>query len=341
MSTLKRPGIEDVAQAAGVSHQTVSRVLNGSPSVLSETRARVLAAIATLGYRPNAAARALASRRSGVIGVLAMESTLYGPASTLYAIERAARQAGYFVSVAVVDSNSINGISSALDRLTLQGVEGVVAIVPLTGTAEVLGAVAADIPVVVTQSDDGTDRRAVAVDQVGGAELATAHLLAQGAPSVWHVAGPEGWLEADRRIEGWRQTLTSHGAVIPELLRGDWTPESGFLQGQFLAERQDVRAVFVANDHMALGLLRAFNERGVRVPDDVLVAGFDDIPEAAYFTPPLTTIRQDFLAVGQHAIELLLDEMTDSPSKQEKVVVAPALIPRQSTSKQSHTRGTV
>jgi DNA-binding LacI/PurR family transcriptional regulator len=331
MSTAKRPGIEDVAHAAGVSHQTVSRVLNDSPSVLSETRARVLQAIASLGYRPNAAARALASRRSGVIGVLAMESTLYGPASTLYAIERAARDAGYFVSVAAIDLNSNQGISSALDRLTLQGVEGVIAIVPLTGAAEVLATVASDIPVVVTQGDDGTDRPAVAVDQVLGAELATSHLLAQGAPTVWHIAGPEGWLEANRRIEGWHETLTSHGAEIPELLRGDWSPQSGYVQGRRLAEQKDVRAVFVANDHMALGLLRAFNEHGVRVPEDVLVAGFDDIPEAAYFTPPLTSVRQDFLAVGQRAIGLLLDEITGATGKPRKILVEPVLVPRQST----------
>src|SRR5690606_7294283 len=163
------------------------------------TKARVLKAIHELGYRPNASARALASRRSGVIGILALESTLYGPASTLYAIERAAREAGYFVSVAVVDASSRTSIANALDRLTLQGGEGVIAIVPLVGISDALAAVAADIPVVVTQGNDRGDRPTVAVDQVRGAELVTGHLLDQGARNVWHIAGPDGRMEAGMR----------------------------------------------------------------------------------------------------------------------------------------------
>ena len=332
MTGEKKPGITDVARSAGVSHQTVSRVLNGSPAVLEETRARVLEAIAALGYRPNAAAGALASRRSGVIGVLAMESTLYGPANTLYAVESAARTAGYFVSVAVVEASSSDGVAVALDRLTLQGVEGVIAIVPLVGNAEVLAALECDVPVVLTQGDDdGTGRRTVAVDQIRGAELVTEHLLAQGASTVWHIAGPDGWWEAGRRIEGWRRTLDAHGCDIPAPVHGDWSPESGYRLGSQIAKQREVNAVFVANDHMALGLLRALHEHGVRVPEDILVAGFDDIPEAAYFTPPLTTVRQDFLGVGHHAIELLLDEIRGASNPVSKVVVAPTLVCRQST----------
>jgi DNA-binding LacI/PurR family transcriptional regulator len=327
----RRPGMADVARVAGVSHQTVSRVLNGSPAVRDETRTRVLAAIESLGYRRNSAARALASRRSGVVGVLAMESTLYGPASSLYAIERAARDAGYFVSIAAIEGTSRDALAGALDHLALQDVDGVIAIAPLVGAAAVLATLPADVPVVVTQGGDSATHPSVAVDQVRGAELATLHLLDEGAPTVWHVAGPDDWLEAQRRIEGWRRALAARGLHAPEPLRGDWSIASGYRHGVHLAERADVRAVFVANDHMALGVLRAFHERGVRVPDHVLVGGFDDIPEAAYFTPPLTTVRQDFLAVGRHAVELLLDRIHGVARPRGAVVVPAQLIPRQST----------
>lgn len=330
VKSTRRPGIADVARLAGVSHQTVSRVLNASPAVLEATRNRVLTAMTTLGYRPNASARALASRRSGVIGILALESNLYGPTSTLYAIERAARDAGYFVSVAVVDAGSGKGIDDALDRLRLQGVEGIVAIVPLPGISEALAPVADEIPVVVTQGQDAENRLTVAVDQLRGAELVTAHLLDQGAKHVWHIAGPDGWFEAQLRTEGWRHTLASRGAPASEPLQGDWSPASGYHQGLLLAGREDVDAVFVANDHMALGLLSAFNERGIRVPQDVLVAGFDDIPEAAFFSPPLTTVRQDFAAIGKHAIERLLREIAGF-EQEESTSIAPVLIPRQSS----------
>ncbi|MGE0685132.1 MAG: LacI family DNA-binding transcriptional regulator [Dehalococcoidia bacterium] len=332
MSTSKRPGIADVARVAGVSHQTVSRVLNGSPAVLESTRTRVLDAMTTLGYRPNASARALASRRSGVIGVLALESTLYGPASTLYAIERSAREAGYFVSVAVVEAGSARGIADALDRLTLQGVEGVVAIVPLVGVSDALSAVAAEIPVVIAQAADAHRgaRETVAVDQVHGGELVTSHLLDQGAKNVWHIAGPADWIEAQLRIEGWRRALTARNAPVFEPLLGDWSPASGYRHGLHLGRRDDVDAVFVANDQMALGVLSAFDELGVRVPDDILIAGFDDIPEAAFFSPPLTTVRQDFAAIGRQAIARLLRGIAGAP-RDEHTMVAPVLVPRRSS----------
>lgn len=330
MTVSKRPGIADVARLAGVSHQTVSRVLNGHPAVLDATRERVLRAIDELGYRPNASARALASRRSGVIGILALESNLHGPVSALYAIEHAARDAGYFVSVAVVDAGTEQGIAEAVARLTLQGVEGIVAIVPLAGVDVALAAVAAEIPVVVAQASDGLSRRTVAVDQLRGAEMITAHLLEQGADTVWHIAGPDGWIESAQRIEGWRRALTSRGADVHEPLTGDWSPERGYELGLKLARRTDVGGVFVANDQMALGLLAAFHERGRLVPEDVLVAGFDDIPEALYFNPPLTTVRQDFAAIGLHAIRLLLDGIGGTTTG-ANITVPPVLVPRKSS----------
>ncbi|MPZ70646.1 MAG: LacI family DNA-binding transcriptional regulator [Actinobacteria bacterium] len=327
----RRAVMVDVARAAGVSHQTVSRVLNGHPSVAPATKARVYGAIEELGYRRNPAARALVTRRSHVIGVVSFGTTLYGPASTLFGIEQAASRAGYFVSVASLEAIDRQHVREAVARLSEQSVDGVVVIAPQQEAVDALSEVPAELPVVVVEGGEGAGRSLVCVDQAAGAALVTRHLLEQGAPTVWHVAGPVDWLEAQARTTGWRRELEDGGAKVPEPLHGDWSPASGYACGQVLAERADVRAVFVANDQMALGVLRAFHERGVRVPGDVLVAGFDDVPEAAYFTPPLTTIRQDFTAVGHRSIDLLLGQIDHGDQESRMEVVPPELVVRQST----------
>jgi DNA-binding LacI/PurR family transcriptional regulator len=324
----------DVAKAAGVSHQTVSRVLNEHPSVRPATRERVLAAIEAVDYRRNSAARALVTRRSHTIGVVSFDTTLYGPASTLYGFEQAARQAGYFVTVASLKTINRRTVHEALDRLAEQSVEGLVVIAPQRDAAEAVAELPRDLPVVAVEGGSGPGFPVACVDQAEGARLVTRHMLEQGAPTVWHIAGPVDWLEAEGRVQGWRAALEQAGATVPELLRGDWSPRAGYAAGQEIARRAGVRAVFVANDQMALGVLRAFHESGVRVPDDVLVAGFDDVPEAAYFTPPLTTVRQDFIAVGRRSIALLLMQLVDGIGGEQRAVVAPELVIRQSTVRQ-------
>lgn len=335
MKVSRRPAIGDVARLAGVSHQTVSRVLNSSGSVSPDTRERVQAAIRSLDYRPNSAARALASRRSSTIGMLAMESTLYGPATTAYAVERAARQAGFFVSVVTVPADAPGGVTAdavaaATSRLLTQGVDGIIALAPRVSAAEALAALPPDVPLVLTQGV--TDARpTVAVDQAAGAEEVTQHLLERSGSTVWHVAGPEDYLESAQRVAGWRRALERHGLTAPPVLTGDWSASSGYDAGRQLARIHGVRAVFVANDHMALGLLRSFSEAGLRVPEDVLVAGFDDVPEAAFLTPPLTTMRQDFLSVGRHAVGLLL-QVLDGSTGAGSVTVPAELVVRSSSS---------
>ena len=170
----------------------------------------------------------------------------------------------------------------------------------------------------------------VRVDQEAGGRLATGHLLDQGARTVWHVAGPADWFDAQDRLAGWRAELQGRGAPVHRPLRGSWSAASGYEAGRQLAGRRDVDAVFVANDQMTLGLLRALHEAGIRVPEDVLVAGFDDVPEAAYYTPPLTTVRQDFAAVGRRSIQLLLDQVAGR-SRNGHAVVAPELVVRHSS----------
>ena len=320
-----------MASLAGVSHQTVSRVLNNHPSVRQLTRARVLAAIDQLGYHPNTAARALASGRSKTLGVVALDTTLYGPASTLYGIQQAAQHEGYFVSVMAIHSLDRPSVNEAVRRLTSQAVEGLAVIAPFTSAHHALAYLPTGTPVVAVEGDPEGDVAVVTVDQVAGARLATHHLLAAGYDTVFHVAGPAEWQEAGGRTAGWRAALEEAGADVTPPVYGDWSARSGYNAGQLLAQIPDARAIFVANDQMALGVLRALHERGRRVPEDVSVVGFDDTPDSAYFIPPLTTVRQDFQQVGRAAVQLLVDQLTTGTMRQDRVVIDPELICRQST----------
>jgi DNA-binding LacI/PurR family transcriptional regulator len=317
----------DVARLAGVSQQTVSRVLNDSPHVRPDTRQRVLEAIRKLEYRPNRLARALVTGRSRTLGVLSFDTTLYGPASTLFAIERAAHDAGYFVSIASLRSLDAESVRSAVERLREQGVDGVLVIAPQESAARGLLQIPSDIPVVATEAGPPDAVPLVAVDQVAGARLATEHLLALGHRTVWHVAGPADWLEAQDRVRGWREALAAAGMVAPPPLPGDWSARSGYAVGQLLGP---ATAVFAGNDQMALGVLRALHELGRRIPEDISVVGFDDIPEAAYFTPPLTTVRQRFDEIGRRALRLLL-ELLEGGSRRAGETVAPELVVRASS----------
>jgi len=322
--------MSDVAALAGVSHQTVSRVLHESPSVRPETRARVLQAMKTLDYRPNSAARALVTGRTRTLGVISFDTTLYGPASTVLGIERAAHDAGYFIIIVSLRSFTRESMLGALERLRDRGVDGIVVIAPQETAAAALRDLPAGSPVVAAEA--GPDTISVAeVDQYAGAQLATRHLLQLGHETVFHLAGPRDFLEAGRRVEGWRAALREAGAPIPTELVGDWSAQSGYVLGQQLLDHGDATAVFVANDPMALGLLRALHERGRSVPGDVSVVGFDDVPEAAFYTPPLTSVRQDFDEIGRRSLALLLEQVGGSPRDPVRVVVAPELMVREST----------
>jgi DNA-binding LacI/PurR family transcriptional regulator len=320
----------DVARLAGVSHQTVSRVINDSAHVRAETRARVLAAMRTLDYRPNPAARALVTGRSRTLGVVSFDTTLYGPASTLFAIEQAAHAAGYFITIVSLLAMDRASVLGAVDRLRVQGVDGILVITPQEGAAAAVANLPSAVPVVAVEAGRPGSVPVVAVDQFAGAVSATQLLLDLGHRTVWHIAGPPDFLEAQQRVEGWRATLDAAGAQAPPLLTGDWSPRSGYEVGRRLAEDPEVTAVFVANDQMALGVLRALHERGRSIPREISIVGFDDIPEAQYFTPPLTTVRQDFGEMGRSSLRLLLDLM-QSGQPPSRLTIAPELIVRRST----------
>jgi DNA-binding LacI/PurR family transcriptional regulator len=332
-----RPAVmHDVARLAGVSHQTVSRVINNHPNVRAATRERVERAMAALDYRPNVMARGLVTRRSGLLGVVTVESDRYGPTSSLMAIERAARAAGYAVTVFVAGEDSGGG-RGAVEAMAKLAVEGVIVIAPTEQAARAMTGFRHDLPVVAIEAGIGPNVPVVSIDQVLGARLATAHLLGLGHPTVWHVAGPAAWPEARERKEGWLQAVSDAFRPAPPVFHGDWSAASGYRAGRELAVRATgpagaMSAVFVANDHMALGLIKALHEAGLRVPQDVSVVGFDDIPEAEYLLPPLTTVRQDFAELGRRGVEVLArvisgDTLLDSAPMRPELVVRASTAP--------------
>jgi DNA-binding LacI/PurR family transcriptional regulator len=321
----------DVARLAGVSHQTVSRVINDSDHVRPETRDRVLAAMEKLDYRPNSVARALVTGRSKTLGVLTFNTTLYGPASTLVGIERAAHAAGYFVSIVSLDALDRVAVMRAVERLRALGVDGVLVIAPQVASMGALWDLPGDLPIVAVEAGPQEGIAVAMVDQYQGARLATEHLLELGHTTVHHLAGPADWSEAQQRIEGWRDALDAAGAKGTAPVRGDWSPRSGYELGREMLALPDLTAIFVANDQMALGLLRLLHEEGKTVPDDVSIVGFDDIPESEYFTPPLTTVRQDFNEMGRRGLHLLLEEISAGERSSSRAKVPASLIVRAST----------
>jgi len=318
----------DVAAAAGVSHQTVSRVLNGSPLVKEHTRERVLSAIAALGYRRNLAARVLATNRSGRIGMISAHLALYGPSRIAMAVQDAGHEAGYEVALVGVDDFGADSLRGAVDRLLDQAVEALVVAVAHRSSLERALSLEIPIPLVTAQGVTRGQAMAAGVDQVAGGVLATEHLLDLGHPRVAHVTGPLDWVEAGQRRTGWQLAHErAHLLPGPELA-GDWTARSGYEAGLRLAADPSVSAVFAANDAMALGVLKALHEHGRGL--DVSVVGFDNTPDAAYFWPALTSVTQDFDALGRCAVDLMLRALSGEESASADLI-APTLVVRDST----------
>jgi DNA-binding LacI/PurR family transcriptional regulator len=322
------PVMADVARLAGVSPITVSRVINGHARVTLETRERVQQAIDELGYRSNMAARTLAGGRSRVLGVISVETEFYGPSNTLFGIEAAARAVGHMVSFVTVRDPTVDALRSGIDHLSDAHVEGLIVIAPVHEAVRAVGIINPKVPFVVTSGTNGAPAT-VSIDQVHGGRLATAHLLDLGHRTVHHVRGKWGWIDADDREDGWRRELKARKLPVPQVLRGDWGPRSGYEAGRALAADPDVTAIFVANDQMTLGLMLALREAGRAVPGDVSVVGFDDIPEAEFFGTPLTTVRQDLREVGRRSVDLLLG--TIGGRAPEQITIEPTLVIRSST----------
>lgn len=331
-----KPVMADVARLAGVSHQTVSRVINGSSSIRPTTKARVEQAIEELGYRPNTAARALVTRRSGIIGIIGTSSALYGPSSVQRSVEEAARAAGYFTSMVPLPEVTPEALRDALDHLGRQSVEAIVMIAAQEDALEVAHSADAGLPLIVVEGDLSGSGLSVGVDQIEGARHATAHLIELGHRDIEHIAGPMTWTEAKGRLSGYDEAMRAAGLTPREPWSGDWTPARGYEIGCELARRGSATAVFVANDQMAIGVLHAFAQAGLSVPRDISVVGFDDIPEAAYLNPALTTVRQDFHAIGQRAIGLVTATLEGADTSMP--LLPPELIIRDSTAACEETR---
>lgn len=330
----QRPGMVDVARRAGVSHQTVSRVLNNPASVRPATRERVLAAIEELGYRRNMAARALVTDSSRMIGVMTAFSHFYGPASTTAAIELAARRSNYGTLVTSLQVGDEEEIDEALGFLVNRGVDGLIAVAPSTGIARAAGRTARGVPMVVVADGFAPSEHihVVSVDQGLGAGMAVRHLAGRGRGRIAHIAGPGDWFDARARAAGWRAALEDSGLEAMEAVEGDWGPQSGYRAGvELLTGRagQVPDAVFCANDLMALGLLAAARDLGVRVPEDLAVVGYDDTAGAGFFSPPLTTLSQPFDELGRLCLEVLLEGVDGAAGRSHSI--SPTLRVRRSS----------
>jgi len=324
--------IFDVARLAGVSHQTVSRVLNDLPNVRPATRVRVEDAIKQLRYRPSPAARALVTRRSRTIGLITTGNPDYGPSSILLGFTEAARNARYLVSISSMLETDVASMRAAVELLLGQNVEAIVLIAAHRGALEAIQGIDLGVPLLAVESSGRVGFHSVSIDQFRGGYDATCHLIALGHRDIVHVAGPDDSMDATERVRGWRAALSEHALVAREPLVGDWSPASGFRIGLELADDVSFTAVFSANDQMALGVMHALGTRGIRVPHDVSVMGFDDIPEAEHFTPPLSTVRQDFGELGRTVMSTLLAVIQDGSLEEAPHPLA-RVVERESTAR--------
>ncbi|WP_369056489.1 LacI family DNA-binding transcriptional regulator [Kineococcus terrestris] len=326
--------MDDVARAAGVSPKTVSRVVNGSPQVRPEVRDRVLDAVERLGYRRNAAARALAAGRTHVLGIVSVEAALHGVAQHVLGAERAARERGYgTVVVTVPEDADDDAARDAVERAVALGAEGVVLGEPLREVGALAGV--PDVPLVTAAAVEPVSprHRSVSAAEEAGAREAVEHLLARGHRTVAHVSGPPASRPARLREAGWRAALEVAGAPVGEPARGDWAARSGWEAARELLARPGERptALFAGNDSMAIGAVKAFLEAGLRVPEDVAVVGFDDLPESEFLPVPLSSVRQDVTGVARRAVELLVALVEGGAPPQRAETVPAHLVVRASS----------
>lgn len=333
----------DVAAHAQVSQKTVSRVVNGEPYVREEVRLRVQNSIKELDFRPNAAARSLVTRRTRRIGVVALGTAFHGPTSALAALESVARADSYSLSVHRTDSTDRDEIQSAVDILLNEGVEGIV----LSEPKQLEGAplqIRADVAVLTLGARGLTARQdelVVGADEESGGSLAAEHLLTLGHRTVHHIAGPSAWVSSQLRQDGWASALREHGAEIPEVVVGDWSPRSGFeAMAQLLNSPAIPTAVFVANDQMAIGAISALTARGLSVPSDISIVGFDDLDVSEFLPTPLTTLRQEFSLAAHRGMNALIRTIDGTTPAEALLLVPLTLVNRATTAPPPHARTT-
>lgn len=347
MARKQKVNIKDVAKAAGVSTQTISRVINSRPDVSAETKKRVQKIIDEMGYSPNILARSLVRGRSNTLGVVGFGLGYFGPTSILKGIEQRTHELGFSLLLSLLDDFDPSHINTIVKNLLSRQVEGIIWAVP--GNDRLVGQLSArfkeiPIPIVFLNKAKRAGDLVVALDNQHGARLATEHLLHQGYQRVGIITGPTDWWEAQQRQAGWRQMMQEAG--INDLdsitVNGDWSAHSGNVGLQkLLTKSPRVDAVFACNDQMALGALQAARQMGIRVPEQLGIVGFDDIPEAAYFYPALTTIRQGAEELGAQAVDQMCGSIRarqhGESYKPDVVWIQPQLVVRSSSIREQHS----
>lgn len=334
--------IKQVAREAGVSPQTVSRVANNHPDVSPETRERVQRVIDRLSYQPSHIARTLIQGHSRTLGVVGTGLEYYGPSRTLFGIEKQADDLGYALHLTLIRQPERSDVDQVRRDLLSRHVEGIIWAVPEIADnrawiRRINGS--ASVPIVFINMHPDPELSVVAVDNRAGGRLATDHLLSQSYRRLGLITGPADWWEVRERRLGWEDALRAAGLAAEEnlVVEGDWSPPSGERAlRRLLEQRPDVEAVFVCNDQMAVGALQAARALGRRVPGDLGIIGFDDIPESAYFEPSLSTVRQDMGELGSRAVKEVcrLIEATHqgkSATQPMSVFIKPELIVRASS----------
>ncbi len=336
----RRPGAEDkgaraanifdVARLAGVSHQTVSRVLNDVPNVRPATRARVEQAIAQLRYSPSPAARALVTRRTRTIGLISPGTSEYGPTSIAVNFNVAARAARFSVDTMTLADADPASVRASVEALLRQRVDAIVLVATNVAVLEVVFNLDLSIPVIAVAASSRPTPSIVSIDQYRGARAAVRHLIELGHRRVIHLAGPRDAPDSIERVRGYTDEMTANRLAVLDVPYGDWSSRSGYELG-LSADIERGTAVFASNDYMALGLMSALDARGLSVPDDVSIVGFDDVPESAYLRPPLTTIRQDFAALGGLIMQKVLMSIEEPESASVSTPLPTTLVVRAST----------
>ena len=331
-SPRKQATLEDVAKLAGVSHITVSRVVNAYPHISARTREKVEVAIRELGYVPNRLAQGLARQRTHSVGFATNDISLHAPSQLASGIERAAREHGYSLIVSIVHDYGLPAVESAVRALRERHVDGMLVNASLSGAdVGALHGVCSDAPCVFLDVPEGVDVHAALLDQYAGARLGAQHLLDLGHTRIALISEPQPAVAEHSRTQGWLDALAERNLVPVATEHGDWSAKSGYTAaGALLAGGTEFTGLLIANDQMAVGALRALWERGLNVPGDVSVVGFDDTPESALLIPPLTTIRQDFPSLGRRAFLHLL-QLLEGNAPPRLTVTQPELIRRAST----------
>ena len=337
-----RATIKEVASAAGVSTQTVSRVINERPDVSPETRKRVQEVIKALSYQPSALARSLISQRSHTLGVVTAGLRHIGPSRTLSGITSAAEEAGYSLLLKELPSYDTEDIQPIFQAFLSHHVDGIIWAVPEVGEnrkwvnnspADI------DVPLVYITMESRNNLSIVSIDNYLGGRIAMSHLLEQGYHKIGHISGPLDWWEARQRMAAWKDSLTEAGLDPQDghCVEGNWSSASGALAIEKLYyQYPDMDAIFVANDQMALSVLQYFAEKQIRVPEDVGIVGFDNMAESAFFSPALTTVQQDQHQVAKVGVAEVIKIIEAGwqeldPVKPKSIILPPTLIVRQSS----------